>query len=232
MAYAAEKRISRDADRFGRGAIEGVASPEAANNAAVQAAFIPTLTLGVPGDAVMAILLAAMLAHGIVPGPGIVTTEPALFWGLVASFWIGNVILLVLNIPLIGLWVRILSVPYHLLYPTMLFFIAAGVYSIHRSVVDIVVVIAFGLLGYAMRLLEYPAAPLLLGFVLGPLIEDHLRRALLIGRGDLTVLVRSPIGAGFLLASCLLLTLSAGAWIKTVRLRRRGWRGLRSRRPA
>jgi TctA family transporter len=204
LSYAAEKRAAAGTPRlarFGAGAIEGVAAPEAANNAAVQAAFIPTMTLGIPGDAVMAILLGAMLTHGVVPGPRILEDEPALFWGLVASFCVGNLLLLILNIPLIGIWVRILSVPYRLLYPAVLVLTGAGVYSLRYSVFDIGVVAAFGIVGYAMKRLDYPAAPLLFGFILGPMIEDHLRRALLIGHGDLTVLVSSPVSAGFLIAS-------------------------------
>jgi TctA family transporter len=208
LSYATEKRVAADPSRFGRGAIEGVAGPEAANNAAVQAAFIPTLTLGIPGDGVMAILLGAMLTHGVVPGPQLLTAEPALFWGLVASFWVGNLVLLILNIPLISVWVRILAIPYYLLYPVILFLIAMGVYSLNYNTFDIVLVILFGLSGYAMKALEYPPAPLLFGFILGPMIEDHLRRALLLGHGQLAALAASPISAGFLAASLLLVLLS------------------------
>lgn len=209
MSYAMEKRISREPERFGRGAVEGVASPEAANNASVQAAFIPTLSLGLPGDAVMAILLGAMLMHGIVPGPQFIGQNPEMFWGLIVSFWIGNVLLLILNLPLIGIWVRLLSIPYRFLYPAMLFFICVGVYSVKNSMFDVYVAIIFGVVGYFMLLLRYPAAPLLLGFILGPMIEEHFRRAMLMGRGDFAVFVQSPISAVFLGVATLLLIASA-----------------------
>ena len=223
LAYAVEKRVAADPSRFGRGAIEGVAAPEAANNAAVQAAFIPTLALGIPGDAVMAILLGAIVIHGIIPGPQVISSEPALFWGLVASFWLGNLFLLILNIPLIGVWVSILRVPYRMLYPIVLLLIGMGAFSLHYRVVEIYVVAVFGLAGYAMKAYGYPAAPLLLGFILGPMAEDHLRRALLVGRGDLTVLVGSPVSLGFLLAAVLLVLMSSGVprWIQ--RQIRRKW---------
>jgi TctA family transporter len=219
LAYAAEKRVAADPSRFGNGAIEGVAAPEAANNAAVQAAFIPTLALGIPGDAVMAILLGAIVTHGVVPGPGLLTSEPALFWGLIASFWLGNLFLLILNIPLIGVWVRLVRVPFPVLYPVVLFLIAMGAFSLRYRVFEIYVVIAFGLVGYAMKVLAYPAAPLLFGFILGPMAEDYLRRALVIGRGDLAILVGSPLSAGFLLASGLLVLVSSGAFARA-----RAWR--------
>jgi TctA family transporter len=208
MAYALEKRVARDPSRFGHGAVEGIASPEAANNAAVQAAFIPTLSLGIPGDALMAVMLGAMMIHGIVPGPQFITEHAATFWGLVASFWIGNVLLLILNIPLIGVWVRLLSIPYHLLYPAMLFFICIGVYAINNNVVDIYTVIAFGAIGYFMNEFQYPAAPLLLGFILGPMMEEHLKRALLISQGDFMVFLERPISLTFLAVTALVLLLS------------------------
>jgi TctA family transporter len=215
LSYAVETRVASDPSRFGKGAIEGVAAPEAANNAAVQAAFIPTLILGVPGDAVMALLLGAIVTHGVVPGPWILANDPALFWGLVASFWVGNLVLLVLNLPLIGIWVRILSIPYHRLYPLVLLLIGIGVYGIRSSPFDVFVVIVFGIVGYGMKRLDYPPAPLLFGFVLGPLVEDHLRRALLLGHGNLRALVASPVSAGFLLAA-----LAAGVWASGRRIRR------------
>jgi TctA family transporter len=208
MSYALEKRVSDTPEKFGRGAIEGIAAPEAANNAAVQAAFIPTLSLGIPGDALMAVMLGAMMIHGIVPGPQFITEHAATFWGLVASFWIGNVLLLILNIPLIGVWVRLLSIPYHLLYPAMLFFICIGVYAINNNVVDIYTVIAFGAIGYFMNEFQYPAAPLLLGFILGPMMEEHLKRALLISQGDFMVFLDRPISLTFLVVTALLLLLS------------------------
>jgi putative tricarboxylic transport membrane protein len=207
VSYAAEKKISPTPGRFGSGMIEGIAAPEASNNASVQAAFIPTLTLGIPGDAVMAVMIAALMLHGIVPGPSLISSQPTLFWGLVASFWVGNVILLVLNIPLIGIWLQILRVPYSLLYPVILMLICVGVFSLRNSGFDVLVVIAFGVIGYGMALLRLPAAPLLLGLVLGPLIEDHLRRAMIIGRGDPRVFLDSPISASALAATALLLVL-------------------------
>ncbi|MEO2037204.1 MAG: tripartite tricarboxylate transporter permease, partial [Martelella sp.] len=163
VSYAVERRASKDPSRFGKGAVEGIVAPESANNASVQAAFIPTLSLGVPGDAVMAILLGALMIHGIIPGPEFIQQQPTLFWGLVASFWIGNIVLLILNVPLIGLWVRLLTVPYRVLYPTMLFLICIGVYSVRSNGFDVGVALAFGLLGMLMNLLRYPTAPVLLG---------------------------------------------------------------------
>jgi TctA family transporter len=205
MAYALEKKLAKDPSRFGKGAIEGIASPEAANNSAVQCAFIPTLTLGIPGSATMAIMLGALIIHGIQPGPMLVIEQPALFWGLIVSFCIGNVMLMILNIPLIGIWVSILRIPYHVLYPAILVFIALGVYSVHNNASDILMVGFIGLLGYGMHLLRFEAAPLLLGFVLGPLMEENLRRALLLSYGDLTTFVTNPISAWILAASVLIL---------------------------
>ncbi|MDP2779619.1 tripartite tricarboxylate transporter permease [Devosia sp.] len=205
MSYSVEKRISRTPEIFGRGAIEGISAPEASNNASVQAAFIPTLTLGIPGDAIMAVMLGGMLIHGITPGPQLLTDEPTLFWGIVASFWIGNIFLLVLNIPMIGVWVRLLSIPYHLLYPAMLFFICIGVYSVSYSTFDVLLTLVFGLAGLFMNRFGFPAAPLLLGFVLGPLLEEHFRRALVLSRGDLAVFLERPISLIFLAMTALVL---------------------------
>lgn len=206
MAYAAEKRLSPTPERFGKGAIEGISAPEAANNASVQAAFIPTLSLGIPGDAVVAVLMGAMLLHGIQPGPNLINDEPTLFWGLIMSFWVGNLMLLVLNIPLIGLWVRLLTIPYRLLYPCILVFICLGVYSSDNNVFDIFIVLIFGLLGYVMRLGGFPATPVLLGFILGPLLEEHFRRAMLLARGDALVFIERPISAVFLAIALLFLS--------------------------
>lgn len=208
MAYALEKKLARDPSRFGKGAIEGISAPEAANNAAVQAAFIPTLSLGIPGDAVVALLLGAMLIHGITPGPNLINNQPDLFWGLIISFWVGNVMLLFLNIPLIGLWVRLLQIPYHLLYPAVLLLICIGVYSSNNNVFDIYIVLIFGVVGFLMRKFDYPAAPLLLGFILGPLLEEHFRRALLLSQGNPLVFFERPISAIFL-AVCLVFLASA-----------------------
>ncbi|MCB1327999.1 MAG: tripartite tricarboxylate transporter permease [Maritimibacter sp.] len=198
MAYAIEKRVAREPERFGKGAIEGIVAPEAANNAADQTAFIPTMTLGLPGSPSMAIMLGALMVQGISPGPTLVGDHPDLFWGLVMSFWIGNLLLLVINIPLIGLWVRMLTIPYRLLYPTIIIFVCIGVYSIRLAPMDVWLVMGFGLLGYLMRVLEFSPAPLILGFVLGPLMEDHFRRAMLISRGDFTDFVERPISATIL----------------------------------
>jgi len=201
IAYAVEKKVAKDPSRFGKGAIEGITAPEAANNAAAQSAFIPTLTLGIPGSATMAIMLGALIIHGIEPGPLLMSEQPALFWGLVVSFFIGNIMLLVLNIPLIGLWVSILNIPYRLLYPAILVFIVIGVYSVSNSPFDIFLVALVGLLGVVLSALRFQAAPLLLGFVLGPLMEENLRRALLIARGDLMVFVDRPISFWLLMFS-------------------------------
>ena len=227
MAYAIEKRIARDPSRFGKGALEGLSAPEAANNASVQAAFIPTLSLGIPGDAVVAVLLGAMLLHGITPGPTLITDEPALFWGLIMSFWVGNVLLLFLNIPLIGLWVRLLTIPYKVLYPAILLFICVGVYSGTNSAFDVYVVLIFGVLGYLMRIFDFPAAPVILGFILGPLLEENFRRALLIGRGDPLVFFEKPISAMFLVLALAFLIYPA-----FVRLRSRGVGQTRQKGPA
>lgn len=202
-AYATEKRIAKDPSEFGKGSLAGLSAPEAANNAAVQAAFIPTLSLGIPGDAVMALLLGAMMLHGIIPGPNLINSQPEMFWGLIMSFWIGNILLLVLNIPLIRLWVMLLTIPFNILYPAILVLICIGVYTAGNNVFNVYVVLVFGVIGYFMRRFGYPAAPLLLGFVLGPLLEEHFRRAVLLSRGDLLVFVKSPIGAVFLVISCI-----------------------------
>jgi putative tricarboxylic transport membrane protein len=205
MSYALEKKLAKDPSRFGKGAIEGIAAPEAANNSAVQCAFIPTLTLGIPGSATMAIMLGALIIHGIQPGPMLVVEQPALFWGLIVSFCIGNIMLMILNIPLIGVWVSILRIPYHVLYPAILVFIALGVYSVNNNASDILMVGVIGILGYGMYLLRFEAAPLLLGFVLGPLMEENLRRALLMSYGDLTTFVTNPISAWILGVSLMIL---------------------------
>lgn len=204
MAYSLEKRVSRNPEKFGNGAIEGVASPESANNAAVQSEFIPTLSLGIPGDATTAVLLGALMIHGIAPGPGLVNSHPDLFWGLIASFWIGNVLLLVLNIPLIGVWVSILRIPYRMLYPAMLFFICIGVYSIQNSIFDVYVALAFGVLGLILTILRFPSSPLLLGFILGPMVEEHMRNALLISRGNPAIFFHSWISAVFITGTAIL----------------------------
>lgn len=221
MSYAVEKRVAKEPSRFGRGALEGIAAPEAANNSAVQSAFIPTLSLGIPGDALMAFLLGAMLIHGIVPGPRFLVDQPVMFWGLVASFWIGNVMLLILNIPLIGLWVRMLTIPYNILFPAMLFFICIGVYSINYQVFDVYAVIFFGIAGNLMNKFGYPPAPLLLGFILGPMMEEHFKRALLMSRGDFSIFWERPISAGLLILVIALLLLSTRSVVNGFRTRQK-----------
>ncbi len=205
VGYAIEKRVSKNGDQFGKGAIEGIMSPESANNAAAQTAFIPTLTLGIPGSATMALMLGALMIHGIIPGPRLMTEHADLFWGLIGSFLVGNVLLLILNIPLIGIWVRVLKVPYHLMYPTVVVLLCVGVYSINNSVFDIWVMLVIGVMGYVMRLFKFEPAPLLIGFVLGSMIEEFMRRALLLSRGDFMVFLERPISAGFLIAAIAIL---------------------------
>jgi putative tricarboxylic transport membrane protein len=201
MSYTTEQRFGRGKVRFGEGAIEGLAGPESANNAASQAEFIPTLTLGIPGGATMALMLGALMIHGITPGPQLINEHPEVFWGLIASFWIGNVLLLVLNIPLVGVWVSILKIPYPILYPSILAFICLGVYSVNNSFADIVLLVICGLIGYAMMVLRFNPAPLLLGYVLGPLMEENFRRALLISGGDISIFIDRPVTAVFLALS-------------------------------
>lgn len=205
MAYAMEIRVARDPSRFGKGAVEGVVAPEAANNAADQTAFIPTLSLGIPGSPTMALMLGALMIHGIAPGPLLMTSEPQLFWGLVMSMWIGSLFLIILNIPLISIWVRLLLVPYRLLVPAVIVLICIGTYSVHNSTFDVWLIVFFGLVGYAMRIFGFPAAPLLLGFVLGPMMEEHFRRAMLVSRGDAMIFLERPISGAILLATAALL---------------------------
>jgi putative tricarboxylic transport membrane protein len=215
-AYSLEKKLSRTPSRFGKGAIEGVAAPEAANNAGAQMSFIPMLTLGIPSNATMALMIGAMIIQGIQPGPSVMVEQPALFWGLIVSMWIGNVLLLILNLPLIGLWVRLVTVPYHLLYPAILVFCAIGVYSVNNTEFDVYLMALFGLLGYVFAKLQCEAAPMLLGFILGPMMEEYLRRALLLSRGDPTILIRRPISAVLLLlAAATLCTVLLPAFRKT-----------------
>jgi len=219
VAYAMEKRIAKDPSRFGRGAIEGVSAPEAANNAGAQGAFIPTLSLGIPGDPIMALMLGAMLIHGVNPGPGLLGEHPEIFWGLVASFWIGNLVLLIMNIPMIGLWVHILRVPYRLLYPSIILLICVGVYTINNNPFDIIVVSIFGAIGYAMGLARLSTAPMLLGYVLGPMLEENFRRALVLSRGDLMIFLERPVSA-LLLATTFVVLVYPAAKDLTRRLRR------------
>ncbi|MBI5446085.1 MAG: tripartite tricarboxylate transporter permease, partial [Deltaproteobacteria bacterium] len=206
-SYTLEKRLARDPSHFGQGAIEGVAGPESANNAAAQTSFIPLLTLGLPSNAVMALMMGAMIIQGIAPGPGVMHERPELFWGMVASMWIGNLMLVIINLPLIGVWVSLLKVPYRFLFPAILVFCCIGVYSLNNSTVEVIIMVAFGLLGYVFAKTGCEGAPFLLGFILGPLMEENLRRAMLISRGDPLVFVTRPISAVLLILSALLLFL-------------------------
>jgi TctA family transporter len=204
-AYALEKRVSKNRHELGTGAVEGVAAPESANNAGAQMSFIPMLTLGIPANPVMALMIGAMIVQGIQPGPSVITEQPQLFWGLIASMWVGNLMLLVLNLPLIGLWVKMISVPYKYLYPMILAFCAIGVYSLSNTTFDVYLMVLFGGLGYLFKKLDCEPAPMLLGYILGPMMEEYLRRTLLIAKGDPTVLVTRPISASLLgLAGALL----------------------------
>src|ERR671931_260847 len=204
-AYALEKKSAKDPSRFGHGAVEGVAGPESANNAGAQTSFIPMLTLGIPGNAVMALMIGALTIHGIAPGPQIMSERPLMFWGMIASMWIGNLMLVIINLPLIGIWVQLLKVPYRFLYLAILLFCAIGVYTVNNSYSAVVIAAFFGVCGYVFARLECEPAPMILGFVLGPLMEENLRRALLISRGDPIVFVTEPISLAFLIASLLLL---------------------------
>lgn len=206
-AYILEKRISKTPERFGRGALEGVAAPESANNAGAQTSFIPLLTLGIPANATMAMMAGALILHGITPGPNIITNEPALFWGLIVSMLVGNVMLLVLNLPLIGIWVKLLSVPYRVLFPMIVVLCCIGVYTVGNSVDDVLVMAGFGVLGYVFIKLGCEPAPLLLGLVLGPMLEQNLRRAMLTARGDPMVFVTRPISATLLAIALLCLVM-------------------------
>ena len=207
--YTFEKKISKHPERFGRGAIEGVAAPESANNAAAQTAFIPLLTLGIPPNAVMALMVGAMTIHGIVPGPQVMTKQPDLFWGMIASMWLGNLALVIINLPLVGLWVSLLRVPYRLLFPSIVVFCCIGIYSINNAPFDVGIAAMFGVVGYWLLKHDFEPAPLLLGFVLGPLMEENLRRAMLIARGDATVFFTRPISA-VLLSLAIILLIIAG----------------------
>jgi TctA family transporter len=206
-SYALEKKISKTPERFGKGAIEGVAGPEAANNAGAQTSFIPMLTLGIPTTPVMALMVAAMMIHNIQPGPQVMSSNPALFWGLIASMWIGNLMLVILNLPLIGIWIKLLTVPYRVLYPAILLFCCVGAYSINNNIFDVFMTIPFAILGYLFKKFDCEPAPLLLGFVLGKLMEEFLRRAMTISRGDATVFFTRPLSASLLAVAIILLVI-------------------------
>src|SRR3954447_24595181 len=200
-AYTVEKKISKHPERFGKGAIQGVAGPESANNAGAQTSFIPMLTLGIPGNAVMALMIGALMIQGIAPGPQVMNEKPQLFWGLIASMWVGNLMLVILNLPMIGMWIKLLTVPYRYLFPSILVFMSIGVFSLSNNAFDVLIMSIFGVLGYVCVKLECEPAPMILGFILGPLMEENLRRAMLLSRGDPTVFVTKPISAGFIFAA-------------------------------
>ena len=204
-SYMLEKRLAGPSSKFGKGAIQGVAGPEAANNAAAQTSFIPMLTLGIPSNPVMALMVGAMIIQGIQPGPQVMTQRPELFWGMIASMWVGNVMLVLLNLPLIGIWVRLLKVPYRLLYPAILLFCCIGVYSLNNSVMDVMLAALFGLIGYVFIKLDCEPAPLLLAFVLGPMMEEELRRSVNTARGDWMVFLNRPLSLSLLLVAAVLL---------------------------
>jgi TctA family transporter len=217
-SYTLEKKIARNpVPPFGKGNIRGVAGPESANNAGAQTSFIPMLTLGIPPNAVMALMIGAMTIHNIQPGPQVMTSNPALFWGLIASMWVGNLMLVILNLPMIGVWVQLLKVPYRLLYPAILVFCCIGVYSINNNSFDVYITAAFGVVGYLFYKLKCEAAPLLLGFILGPMMEENLRRAMLLSRGDPSTFVTRPLSLGLLLGAVALIVVVTLPAIKSKR---------------
>jgi putative tricarboxylic transport membrane protein len=216
-SYLLEKRIAKDPSRFGKGAIEGVAAPESANNAGAQTSFIPMLTLGIPSNAVMALMAGALTIHGITPGPQVITGNPELFWGLVVSMWLGNLMLLVINLPLIGIWVRLLDLPYRFLFPAIVLFCCIGAYAVGMSSFDVWLTAFFGVFGYVLTKLGFEPAPLVLGFVLGGPMEENLRRALLLSRGDAMTFVEHPLSLALLIFTAAMLVLSALPRIARVR---------------
>jgi putative tricarboxylic transport membrane protein len=216
-AYALEKKSSKHPEQFGQGAVEGVAGPESANNAGAQTSFIPMLTLGIPGNAVMALMIGALTIHGIQPGPQIMSERPGMFWGMIASMWIGNLMLVIINLPLIGMWVQLLRVPYRFLYLAILLFCGIGVYTVSNSYAAVILAAVFGVAGYVFTKLECEAAPMILGFVLGPLMEENLRRAMRISSGDPMIFVQRPISLGLLIAALLLCVLVALPAIRSKR---------------
>ena len=217
VSYAVEKRASKTPEQFGKGAIEGVAGPEAANNAAAQTSFIPLLTLGLPANSVMALLVGALIIQGITPGPNVINDEPELFWGLIVSFWIGNLFLVLLNLPLIGLWVKLLTIPYRWLFPAIIAFATIGTYSLGLNAYFVYSIAFFGILGYVLVKLGCEPAPLLLGFDLGPLLEEYLRRSLIISRGDATVFLTRPLSAALLAIAALAFAVSVLASVRKKR---------------
>jgi len=206
-SYAMEKKLAKHPEEFGHGAIQGVAGPESANNSAASGNFIPLLTLGIPCNAVMAILLGALMIHGLQPGPLLMTRAPDLFWGTIVSMYIGNVMLLVLNLPLIGLWVKVLKIPYYLLYPLILLFCLIGSYSLNNNAAEVVIMLIFGVVGYLMRKFRYDGAPLILALVLGPMLEEAFRQSLMLSKGDFSIFVSRPLSLAFLITAVLLLVI-------------------------
>ncbi|MEO6971832.1 MAG: tripartite tricarboxylate transporter permease [Rhodoferax sp.] len=221
IAYALEQKVSKTPERFGTGMIAGVAAPEASTHSKTQVDFIPTLSLGIPGDVVMALILGALLIQGIQPGPQLITEHPDIFWGVIASFWIGNVLLMILNVPLIGVWVKLLRVPYRYLFPSAMFFIVVGVFTTQNDLFQTWEVLAFGILGALFMVLDFPMAPILLGVVLGPMMEENFRRALLLSRGDMAVFITRPISGGFIgVCTLVVIGVSWSAWRAGQRKRR------------
>jgi TctA family transporter len=218
LSYAIEKRVAREPQRFGKGAMEGIVAPEAAGNAAEMTGFIPTLTLGIPSTPSMVLMAGALIIQGITPGPSLMKDHPDLFWGTVMSFWIGNVMLVVMNVPLVSIWVKLLQIPYHYLFPSILVFICAGSYVSEFSSFDIWMIVFFGVLGLLMRIGEFPAAPMLLGFVLTPLMEDYLRRAMLLADGDFLSLFQRPVAGTFLALTVALIPLIVWSTLREKRL--------------
>ena len=217
LSYALEKRVSKTPERFGKGAIEGVAGPEAANNAATGGAFIPLMTLGIPPNVVIAMLLGAFMIHGVTPGPLLMKQNPQIFWGVIASMYVGNVMLLVLNLPLIGIWVQILNIPYKILFPLILLFCLIGVYSVNNTVFDIYIMLLFGIMGYLMKKFDYEGAPLVLAFVLGPMMENNLRKSLIMSQGDFTIFFTRPLAAISLIIAFILLISPMIPWLRKKR---------------
>jgi TctA family transporter len=217
-SYTLEKKVARNPRiPFGKGAIQGVAGPESANNAGAQTSFIPMLTLGIPPNAVMALMVGAMTIKGIQPGPQVMTSNPQLFWGLIASMWVGNLMLVILNLPLIGIWIKLLTVPYRFLFPAITLFCCIGVYTLNNSTFDVYMTAIFAFVGYAFYKLSCEGAPLLLGFILGPMMEENLRRALLLSRGDWSTFVTRPLSSGLLIAAALMVVV---VMLPTIRKKR------------
>jgi putative tricarboxylic transport membrane protein len=217
LAYSVEKKLSNTPERFGKGAIEGIAAPESANNAGAQTSFIPMLTLGIPTNPIMALMIGVMMIQGIIPGPSVAIEQPKLFWGVIASMWVGNLMLLVLNLPLVGIWVKLLMIPYSVMFPAILVFSSVGLYTINSNSFDLYTVSLFGVFGYALYKLDFEPAPLLLAFVLGPMLEDNLRRSLMLSQGNPSILFTRPISAGLLIVTLAMLIIAILPFIRKKR---------------